>query len=127
MFLVVLTSPKYLVRQGLALRGHSETEGNLMQLLLSRTSDQPELKLYMDDGNYLSHDIINELVSMMGTYVLKEILSDVKKAGKFSLIVDEASDISHKERLCISIRWTDSDFEIYEKRVELIHVPKIDA
>ena len=83
MFLVVLTSLKYLVRQGLALRGHSETEGNLMQLLLLRTSDQPELKLYMDDGKYLSHDIINELVSMMGAYVLKEVLSDVKKAGKF--------------------------------------------
>ena len=54
----------------------------------------------MDDG---SHDIINELVSMMGTYVLKEILSDAKKAGKFSLIADEASDVSHKELLCISI------------------------
>ena len=79
----MLTSLKYLVRQGLALRGHSEIEGNLMQLLLLRTSDQPELKHYIDDGKYLSHDIIYELVSTMGTYVSKEILSDVKKAGKF--------------------------------------------
>ena len=50
-----------------------------MRLLLLRTSDHPELKCYMNGGKYHSHDIINELVSMMGMYVLKDILSDVKK------------------------------------------------
>ncbi len=115
-----------LVRQGLALRGHSEIEGNLMQLLLLRTSEYPELKHYMNDGKYFPHDIINEL-HMMGMFVLKCILSDIKKSGKFSLIADEVSDVSHKEQFCISIRWVDSDFEIDERPVELIHVPKTDA
>ncbi len=104
MFIVMLTC--------LALRGHSEIEGNLMQLLLLRTSEYPELKHYMNDGKYFSHDIINELVYMMGMFVLKSILSDIKKSGKFSRIADEASDVGHKERFCISIRWVDSDFVI---------------
>ena len=34
MLLVVIESLKYLLRQGLAIRGHEEIEGNLMQLLL---------------------------------------------------------------------------------------------
>ncbi len=63
----------------------------------------------------------------MGMFVLKCILSDIKKSGKFSLIADEVSDVSHKEQFCISIRWVDSDFEIDERPVELIHVPKTDA
>ncbi len=56
--IAALPTLKYLVRQGLALRGHSEIEGNLMQLLLLRTSEYPELKHYMNDGKYFSHDII---------------------------------------------------------------------
>ena len=39
MFMKVLLFLKYLVRQGQALRGHEEMEGNLMQLLLVRCED----------------------------------------------------------------------------------------
>ena len=127
MFLIVLSSLKYLVRQGLAIRGHREIEGNLMQLLLLRASDHPELKQYMDNSKCLSHDILGELVSMMGRYVLNHILTDVKKAGKFSLIADEVSDVSHMEQSCVSLRWVNIDFEIQEKPLELVHVPKTDA
>ena len=37
--IVTLSSLKFLVRQGLPIRGHEEIEGNLMQLLLLRAND----------------------------------------------------------------------------------------
>ena len=52
---------------------------------------------------------------------------DIREAGMFSLIADEATDISQKEQLCVTIRWLDSHFEIHETPVELIQVPKTDS
>ncbi len=45
----------------------------------------------------------------------------------YSLIADEATDVSNKEQLCISIRWVDCNFDIHEDVVELINVPKTDS
>ena len=45
----------------------------------------------------------------------------------FSLLADEATDISNKEQLVIFIRWVDINFDIHEDPVELIHVPKTDS
>ena len=61
MLLVVIESLKYLLRQGVAIRGHEEIEGNLMQLLLLQSKCCPKLKQYLDDNHYLSNKIINEI------------------------------------------------------------------
>ena len=37
------------------------------------------------------------------------------------------SDVSHQEKLCISIRWVDSSFNIDEAPIELIRVPRTDS
>ena len=37
-------------------------------------------------------------------------------------------DVTHKEQLCIKIRWVDNnDFVIHEDPLELINVPKTDS
>lgn len=53
LLVITLTSLQYLilVRQGLPIRGHEETEGNSTQLLLLRASDCCGLKQYVDNGN----------------------------------------------------------------------------
>ena len=43
MLIKQLSSLKYLVRQGMAVRGHEEMEGNLLQLLKLRSNDCSEL------------------------------------------------------------------------------------
>ncbi|CAF1551807.1 unnamed protein product [Adineta ricciae] len=48
---------RYLLRQGLALRGHIEEEGNLLQLLKLREADVDGLSSWIKEGNYLSHQI----------------------------------------------------------------------
>ena len=75
----------------------------MTQLLLLRANDCCGLKQYVDNGNYLSHEIINEMISLMSNEVLRQILSEIREAQIFSLIADEITDVAHKEQLCITI------------------------
>ena len=43
------SSLKFLLRQGLAVRGHIEGEGNLLQLLVLRSEDDQELLSWLKD------------------------------------------------------------------------------
>ena len=58
-----LSSLKYLLRQGLPIHGHKESEGSLLKL---QSNDCPQLKEWLDDNQYLSHDMVNELIILMG-------------------------------------------------------------
>ena len=127
MLLVTLSSLRYLLRQGLAIRGHDEAEGNLMQLLLLRSEHIAGLKRYIDDKHYLSGEVVNEMIALMSKTALRQLLSEIREALIFSIIADEATDISQKEQLCIAIRWVDNHFQIHEAPIELIQVPKTDA
>ena len=57
---------KFLLRQGIVLRGHSEYEGNLPQLLSAWTVTSAILKHWVKERKYMYHDIVNELVTLMG-------------------------------------------------------------
>ena len=93
LLVITLTSLQYLVRQGLPIKRHEEIEGNLTQLLLR--AKNYGLKQYVDNGNYLSHEIINEMISLMSNKELRQILSEIREAQIFSLI-DEATVVAHK-------------------------------
>lgn len=61
---------RFLLRQGLAIRGHDEIQGNLHQLLLMCSVHDPCLTEWIRDNKYLSPLIINELITSMGLFVL---------------------------------------------------------
>lgn len=61
MLLKVFSSLRFLVRQGLPLRGHREEEGNLLQLLYLRSEDDPQLARWVKTQDYLSPTIVNEM------------------------------------------------------------------
>ena len=69
MLLKQLSSLQYLMRQGLAIRGHDDREGNLMQLLKLRREDDPQLQTWLSDGKYLSPIIVNEQIKLMADNV----------------------------------------------------------
>ena len=52
---------KYLLRQGLPIRGHLEENGNLMQLLQCRSEDDDDLRSWILK-KYLFHKTINEQI-----------------------------------------------------------------
>ena len=63
----------------------------------------------------------------MAHHVLREILGEIRESVRYSLIADEATDVSNKEQLCVTIRWVYNSFNIHEDPVELIDVPKTNA
>ena len=94
LFMKQLSSLQYLARQGLALRGHERIDSNLIQLLKTRAEDIPELNKWIENRQYLSPVVINELREMMGNSILRSILEDIRSNS--GLMSDESHDISNK-------------------------------
>lgn len=61
-----LSSLRYLLRQGMAIRGHEASESNIIQLLQLCSDDDPQLKKWLSDQKYFSPDILNEQIEIMG-------------------------------------------------------------
>ncbi|CAB4037909.1 zinc finger MYM-type 1-like [Paramuricea clavata] len=129
MLLKQLSSIRYLARQAQSLQGKTDIESNLHQLLKLRAEDVPELLEWIDNGRYLSHDIINELINMMGNAVLRSIVTDLRKESQlFSLIADESRDISNKEQLTCVLRWiSTTNLSVHEDFLGMYKLKKTDA
>ena len=41
----------------------------------------------------------------------------------FSIIADEAIDVSRNEQMSLFIRWTDDSYQIYEKPIGIVQLP----
>ena len=83
MLLKVLSSMKYLLQQGLAIRGHQESDGNLNQLLQLRSEDDPCLGRWLKGT---SPQIINELITLLGSALLQELLTKIHASMWFSVL-----------------------------------------
>ena len=77
MLLKQLSSLRMLLRQGLAKRGHDKFDGNLEQLLQLGSEDDKDLKIWLKNSEYLSHDIVNECISLLGNTLLRELLCSI--------------------------------------------------
>ena len=53
MLIKQLSSLRYLLRQGVPIRGHDEMDGNLMQLLQLRSNDCPEISNWISEKIFL--------------------------------------------------------------------------
>ena len=108
-----LSGLRFLLRQGLAIRGHSEMEGNLRQLLRMYSSFC-DMKAWLKENRYMSHDIINEQITIMGNTLLRTLLCCIKKSDPawYAIIADEASDVANKEQFYLSIRWVSDDYTV---------------
>ncbi len=120
---------RYLLRQGLAIRGHKESEGNLHQLMSMFSYYDSNLKKWMKENRYLSPVIVNELISIMGQSVLRILLDNIKEYSPawFSIIGDEATDVANREQFNLSIRWVNAEYEISEDPVGLYALPNTKA
>ena len=86
MLLIQLFSLRYLLRLGLAIRGHEEEEGNLSQLMKFRAEDNDGLKKWLKTSVYQSPEVINELICLMGQQVLRCMLKKVKECKWFAIV-----------------------------------------
>jgi len=114
MFLKQLSTLRMLVRQGLAIRGKEEVNGNLVQILRLRAEDEKDISDWIANKKYISHDIVNESLEIMGNTLLRNLLCDIRKSGIHAIMADETRDVSNKEQLSVCIRWVDEKFQVNE-------------
>ena len=128
MLMKQLHSLCFLMHQGLAVRGHSNTdEGNLYQLMKFQAVGSSQLQSWLIDKKYQSPEIVNEQIRLMSKQVLRSILINIKKQPFYGIIANETTDISGKEQLAISLRWVTSSYEIHEDLIGLVYVEMTDA
>ena len=63
----------------------------------------------------------------MGDHVLREILSEIKSCMFYALQADEATDVACNEQMCVSIRWVNKEYEMFEEPLGLVQMTKTDA
>ncbi len=85
--LIQISSLIYLLRQGLALRGHSDVESNLVQLLKLRSIDNNFLNEWINNKKYMSHDIINELCREIYLFIIRDIVKEVSHTLPLCVII----------------------------------------
>ena len=109
----------FLAKQKLAFRGRRENEsainkGNFLELVSLLAKYDVVLQRHVEDAKrnqkYFSPEIQNEFIKSLTAVVTKHIVSRIKEAGYYSLIMDETTDNSHVDHktksgiICVQVR-----------------------
>ena len=126
MLSTIISTIRYLGRQGLPLRGHyksggisdekGEIDSNFLQLLKVRAEDDEGLKKWLTKSQckYTSPDVQNEILRIMALSILRDISSEL--AGKwFTIMIDETTDVSNAEQMVFCLRYVDANLEVHEQ------------
>lgn len=127
--LCIFTTVKFLCRQGLPIFGHEDVFYNFCQLLNLQKEDRPDLEDWLGRSKYkwLSHDIQNEIVEILGQSVLKSVIKEAIKQEYFGIMVDETCDILVQEQVTFCIRTVDENLDICEDFLGLYVAPNTEA
>ena len=103
------------------MRGHDEKQGNLRQLLKSRSEDSPALKLWLErTTNFLSPESQNEMLQIISHNVQQAVVKAINgnlrngNANQFGIVVDGTQDCSGLEQESICIRFVNESLEVCE-------------
>jgi hypothetical protein len=126
-------------RQGIPLRGHSDTgilalpdgdpavnDGNFGALLRFRIDAgdialKENLESWVRNVTYISPKIQNEIVATCGDIIVENITNRITQSGFFSVLADETTDIAGMAQLSLCIRYVDSvEREGYRVREDFI-------
>lgn len=118
----VINAIRLLVRQGLALRGHNDDDGNLRELLQYTSKLCPGLATWLarpkNVTKFVSPSAQNEIIKLMYRSVLNSQLDKIR-LSKFSVMCDGTRDCSGKEQESICIRWVDPQLFVHETFIGL--------
>ncbi|XP_062222594.1 uncharacterized protein LOC133921645 isoform X2 [Phragmites australis] len=131
-----INAARYLLHQGLAFRGHDETEesnnrGNFLELVKLLAAQNEKIKkvvLRNAPGNRqmvapsIQKDIAQCFAQVIVNSIIEEIGGDV-----FCLLVDESADISDKEQMAVVLRYVDKCGILKERLIGIVHVKETSA
>ena len=117
-------------RQNIALRGHRDdakhyndvhnNPGNMQEILkfLARFGKNALFEDHMlnapKSATYRSKTTQNEIISICEDLILSKLTSEIQKAKYFSVLADEAADVSNTEQMPLVLRFVDDKSEIRE-------------
>ena len=126
-------------RQGIPLRGHSDTgtlafpdgdpavkDGNFRVLLRFRIDAgdvalKERLESCMRNATYISPYIQNEIVATCGDIIIEDITNRITQSGFFSVLAEETTDVTGMVQLSLCIRYVDNvEKEVYRIREDFI-------
>jgi hypothetical protein len=122
---------KFLLHQGLAFRGHDESEessnrGNFIELLKFLAGNSEEVNKYVLNnapGNctLTSPKIQKQIIHCCAIETRKKIIEELGDEP-YAILADESSDISHKEQLALCLRYVDKLGRPCEHFIGVVHV-----
>ncbi|KAK4258236.1 hypothetical protein QN277_007708 [Acacia crassicarpa] len=122
---------RYLIRQGLAFQGHDETDasmnqGNFVELVKFLCESNEEINNVSlnnapENLKMIAPSIQKDITHAAASLVTRAIISDIGN-NFFSILVDEARDISIKEQMAIVLRYVNCNDDIIERFLGLVHV-----
>ncbi len=123
--LKIIGAVQLLARQGLALRGHDDSEGNLHQVLKYKAEEDLCLRKWLSGRkDYTSAQIQNELLSLLSSSIIRDIADITRSLPQlqFSVMMDGTQDVSGKKQEAICLRYVDNDLMIHEEFIGLYEV-----
>ncbi|XP_024164172.1 zinc finger MYM-type protein 1-like [Rosa chinensis] len=127
---------RFLLRQGLAFRGHDESEssnnrGNFLELLefLAEHNDSVKAVAFENaprNVQLTSPVIQRDIINAAAVETLNAIMFDMGDAP-FYILVDEARDHSVKVLMAVVLRYVDDKGQVIERFVGIQHVKSTDA
>ena len=129
--LKIISSMHFLARQGLPLRGDGpiEQDSNFHQLLVLRGEDYPPIKSFLQKKQlkYTSHEVQNELLAIMSTQIFRDIGKEILSAKFFTVMIDEATDLSNTEQVVLVLHYVKEDLTVVEQFIGLNQTDAIDS
>ena len=116
-------------KQHIALRGRRDDDpqnaslsGNFQALLEFRIdSGDQTLKHHLEtaprNATYISKTTQNKMITTVGAVLVNNLSQEIRESKYFSIMSDEAADISNKENLSVVIRFLDSTKTVREEFV----------
>ena len=122
---------RFLLQQGLAFRGHDESEessnrGNFIELLKWLAANNEEVDKFVlknAPGNctLTSPDIQKEIIQCCAMETRDQIIKEIGD-DHYTILADESSDVSHKEQLALCLRYVDKSGRPCERFLGIVHV-----
>ncbi|KAL5543761.1 hypothetical protein UlMin_007545 [Ulmus minor] len=127
---------RFLIRQGLAFRGHDESEdstnqGNFIELLNFLADHNEEVRVVAlknapENLRLTSSKIQKDIVNACAVETINVIIRDMGDAA-FSILVDESRDVSVKEQMVIMFRYVNKKGYVIESFIGIEHVANTTA
>ena len=90
-----------------------------------------ELKNWHSEKNrmkYLSHQIQNDMITLLGNAIFNVFLKEVRESAKYSIIMDETSDVATLEQVTCCFRSVNpTTFAVREDFIGFVSAEKVDG